>query len=616
MKQHFRNDLNGLRGIAIVAVLLFHAFPYFRLTNGGFIGVDIFFVLSGYLITKPIIKKKCFNLQDFISFAGKRIKRILPGLSLVFLFLLVFGLLVYDKDEFNNLLREILYSGMFYTNHLYLNESSYFDPSSYSHNLLHTWSLAIEAQFYVVFPCILFIFRSKSKSFYVFLFIFFLSFIICLTTIGTNAKFYSLSTRIWEPAAGVICAYLESYWFKTKLPPKTLRFATPYLGLLMIIFGGLYNSEVNSPGLNTLLPVIGTCLIILGSQRTKVTTLILQNKLLNYFGDISYSLYLWHWILLSITFLLIGHSSPFFKILMLFIAVLISSASTFLYENPIRKSNNWRRIIFFFLFVLLITQILILSPIEDSKVASNKKDVRSGSIEHSDFYTYIDQFSHCLPNNLYTKSEKFGNKHRCYQSFDGDQDVAIIGDSHGEHLFPGLAKEFPDKNFVYYLTNRNFALTDQQNSEIAGVVIKNPSIKYVIINSYWDASKINIRSLREFISQFTEAGKKVYLFSDVPDFNFDGKNCKFNRTFLNLNLCSQNLAVSSQLNRKLLKESALLNKNAYFVDSFRYFCNTFDNKCFMNKGNLVLYRDYNHLNIEGSIYLAHEMRNNFILKFG
>ena len=261
-KPDFRKDLNGLRGIAIIIVLFFHAFPYHRYTNGGFIGVDVFFVLSGYLITKPLLSEKLFNLEDYKSFIGKRVKRIIPALSLVLLFLLMFGFFAYDKNEYKILLREIFYSGTFLTNYLHIDKSSYFDPSSYSYNLLHTWSLSIEAQFYFIFPLVLFLLRNRFKSLIVFFIAFCLSFFVCIFTVEYNSRFYGFSSRVWEILAGVLCAYLERYFLKSKLSENLIRAVLPYFGLVLIIFGGLFNSQNNSPGWNSLLPVLGTSFVI------------------------------------------------------------------------------------------------------------------------------------------------------------------------------------------------------------------------------------------------------------------------------------------------------------------------------------------------------------------
>jgi hypothetical protein len=264
----------------------------------------------------------------------------------------------------------------------------------------------------------------------------------------------------------------------------------------------------------------------------------------------------------------------------------------------------------------MITQLFTQTSFIDNKVSLNKKDIRTGYIDHADFYKYLNKFPKCLPNELYLKSESFGNQHRCYQSSEGEQDVAIIGDSHGEHIFPGLAQVFPNKNFVYYLTNRNLALTNKQNNEVANTIISNSSIKYVVINSYWNASKIDVISLKKFIKKFTQADKIVYLLNDVPDFNFDVKNCKYIRTFLNINSCSGDFLDNWKLNKELLQSAAMHNNKATFIDTLSYFCNSSNDKCLMNKDNLVLYRDYNHLNVEGSIYLVSELQTSSILSFG
>lgn len=622
LKTGFRTDLGGLRGIAIISVLLFHYFPYSRLTRGGFIGVDIFFVLSGFLITQSILAKPTFGKKEFVLFIDKRIKRLFPALAFAMWILTSLGFLLYQKDEYRQLATEIISSSFFVTNWLHLKEASYFDPSIYASTLLHTWSLAIEGQFYIALPLLLLVFRKKIVQLLLLSSIFLFSyFILIIIPLSQNMKFYGTPTRLWELLGGVIAAYSQYYLLSLRDDTKFNYFYSranrlfPLLGIVLIGTGFLLiNSESNFPGFLSLYPFFGSLFIILGPTKGVISRYLLNNRFLIFFGEISYSLYLWHWILLSSAYILVGYvATLYLKIFLILLSILLATISTFLIEKPILKASkkyNFVSILsFFFLPVFFFSMLFVVPSIEESRKASEIKQNYYGQIGHQKFYDYLKiNFPHCLPKPLYKAAPKYLDEFRCYQSNQKNHDVALIGDSHAEHIFPGLSFEFPDINFVYYLTNSNYSMKDPLNAEVAKTVLEDSNIKTIILNSWWFANKIDPTELERFIAIFTNADKKVFIFNDVPDFYFDPKACNFTRPYLDFKLCSQSLPKDYVTKTKLLRSAVDNRKNSFFIDSFGFFCDFENRKCSMNGSEAIFYRDYNHLNIEGSLYFARSIR--------
>jgi peptidoglycan/LPS O-acetylase OafA/YrhL len=614
----FRQDLVGLRGLAILSVLLFHYFPFHRLTSGGFIGVDIFFVLSGFVITKSILSKPFFGKREFLSFIAKRIKRLFPALISILLFLLTWGFLLYRENEYQSLLNEIKTTSVFLSNWSHVKKASYFDPSIYSDSLLHTWSLAIEGQFYFALPIIILCIRKKNIQLIILSVIFFISFSsLVFFSLSQNMKFYGTSTRVWELLAGVIAAYAQYFYSpslgRLSLRPLLQRFynASPVLGISLIATGLLLiDSSSDFPGLLTLFPVCGTLLIILSNTKSIVSRYFFNNRLLLFFGEISYSLYLWHWILLSSVFILLGHiPGLYLKIFLILLAIMISSISTFFLEKPIIAMAKNTRITWIMIFCLLPI-FLFSSQVSSSTNIDARKAARiqqnySGDVSHKKFYTYLENsFSHCSPTSLYNSASKYSGYSRCYQGNEGIRDVALIGDSHTEHIFPGLSSKFPDLNFVYYLTNSDYSVENLENYRVSKVILEDPNIKFVVINSFWFANRINTNNLTKFIDLFTNAGKKVLVFNDVPDFNFDPMSCKFTRPYLNFKICSQKLPNDYFFKISLLKSVVDNREGSYFIDTFGSFCNLKRKSCSMINNEQILYRDYHHLNLEGSLFFA------------
>ena len=303
----YRPDIDGLRAIAVLAVVAFHAFP--NSIKGGFIGVDIFFVISGYLITKNIFENLNSNTLSFISFYERRIRRIFPALIFVLTACLLFGWFILVADEYNLLGKHIAAGTSFISNFVFWKEAGYFDHSSDKKPLLHLWSLGIEEQFYILWPLFIWFLWKKGFNLLVITFLIaIISFYINVNWIKSDAvaAFYSPQTRFWELLSGSLLAWVVVYkkgssiYFINKIGGKTLLNILSILGLILLIYGiSRINKDSSFPGAWALIPVIGSVMLIVAGPTSLVNRVLLSNKIMVWIGIISFPLYLWHWPIIS-----------------------------------------------------------------------------------------------------------------------------------------------------------------------------------------------------------------------------------------------------------------------------------------------------------------------------
>lgn len=325
----YRADIDGLRAIAVVSVVLFHAFPT-RLP-GGFIGVDIFFVISGYLISRIIFEGLDKNAFSFLEFYARRIKRIFPALFMVLAPVFAAGWMILLAGEYRQLGKHIAAGAGFVSNIVFWNEAGYFDNSADTKPLLHLWSLGIEEQFYIFWPfCVWLVRKRNFNVFTLTVVVAAVSFILNVRQVhgDATAAFYSPQTRFWELLCGSMLAWLTLYkpavfsaarsgidvWLDRaiyhetpKNPGKASGDVLSLIGLAALIYGlWKIDPQFSFPGKWALLPVGGAVLIIAAGSDAWVNRTILSNRIVVWFGLISFPLYLWHWPLLSFSRIIEG----------------------------------------------------------------------------------------------------------------------------------------------------------------------------------------------------------------------------------------------------------------------------------------------------------------------
>jgi peptidoglycan/LPS O-acetylase OafA/YrhL len=373
----YRPDIDGLRAIAVLSVVAFHAFP--AQIEGGFIGVDVFFVISGFLISTIIFESLEKGSFSFIEFYSRRIRRIFPALLLVLIACLIFGWFSLLPEELNQLGRHVTAGAVFVSNLILWSETGYFDNSAETKPLLHLWSLGIEEQFYIFWPFLLWAAWKNKINFFLITFLLLIaSFSLSIWLIHTNPveTFYSPLTRFWELLCGALLALYtirkantsSSNQFFFSLKKLTTDHSQKYSNFLspsMISFIGfglltagfyLIDKNMKFPGYWALFPVLGSILIILSGPKAWLNRKVLSNKFLVWLGLISFPLYLWHWPLLSFGRIIYFDEPPLkYRYLAIFLSVFLAWLTMKFVERPLRFSTPKSSLRVFSLSSLLLT---------------------------------------------------------------------------------------------------------------------------------------------------------------------------------------------------------------------------------------------------------------------
>jgi peptidoglycan/LPS O-acetylase OafA/YrhL len=290
-----RRDIDGLRALAVIPVVLFHF--GFSTFSGGFVGVDVFFVISGFLITGILFREISAQRFSFVDFWARRARRIIPALSVVLVATLALGWLLLTAKDFSELGRTVRYQALFISNILFMRQDGYFEPASDLKPLLHTWSLAVEEQYYIFFPLLMVVLMRYVRHWR------WVLFAVLLVSFGLNVAyidrkpdfvFFSLPTRAWELLCGAMLAVLPASKQVVRPWLYQLAGAAGLAAVLVAVF--TFDEATRFPGWAALLPVLGTtALIWSGAQGSTWVAQVLSTKALVWIGLLSYSFYLWHW---------------------------------------------------------------------------------------------------------------------------------------------------------------------------------------------------------------------------------------------------------------------------------------------------------------------------------
>jgi peptidoglycan/LPS O-acetylase OafA/YrhL len=639
----YRSDIDGLRTIAVVLVILNHIGIGFF--SGGFVGVDVFFVISGFLITAiiyPLIAVKKFSFKWFIS---RRIKRLMPVLFFVLFVSLVFFssfMLPQDLVQFyQSILWIIFYGGNFF---FWREYGGYFDGGSSEVPLLHTWSLAIEEQYYFIWPIILIIaFKFLHKK-HMLIF----SFILCLITIylselGTEltigAAYYLLPTRFFELLVG---SCLAIAWTNLPTMNRVAQHCISLTGLFLILYSAIFLNEHSSfPGYNALYPVIGTAMLIYTSQG--VVNKFLATKPFVFTGNISYSLYLWHWPIIvyfnykSIT--LSANIQVFIVILTYLLAVL----SWKYIEQPIRhsKSNSFGKVIkqFYFIPTIIFMALITIGIYKDG--FKDRFDVSTLKMEAA-----VNSHANKLRGSCHSSFRQVDAEPSSDCEFGKTENYSstafLFGDSHANHLVPfidELAKSADSHVQDYTLDqclpvaglewggNSYKAKQCKQRNDKAIKHIKEHKFDFVILGASWPSvatRRVFIEGIRaksteveqEFVNRFTSSiaaivstGAIPIVINNTPTLGGKSPKCPIKKSLFDDNLnCSiekaQNKFIDKVLNGLSVKYPQLVSINLNDL-----MCN--DEGCSMSLNNIPLYRDDDHLNVMG----ARELSSQYLLTY-
>jgi len=638
----YRKDIDGLRAIAVLAVLLYHFFP--NVLPSGFVGVDVFFVISGFLISRILIDGMDSGEFRFLDFYARRIRRIFPALVVVLLTTLLVGWFVLMPDEYAAAGKQIAGGAGFIANFVFWSESGYFDQAAASKPLLHLWSLGIEEQFYILYPLMIWLIwtlRVNRLASLLLMFITSVFYSMYLTVYDPTASFYSPASRAWELLAGALAAALLArrrlnnetsvietvgiekktrsiYFFQT----SSASDCCSLIGLGILMAGLLFVPKAQGfPGFGAMVPVVGTALLVVSGPNAFINRTLLSWRPVVLVGLISYPLYLWHWLVLVIPTVVVGEElSAMTKFTLIIGAFCLAIATYTLIELPLKKNKNPSRITAFLLFFTIgvggAGYLAFKFDGFESREAKLVQEIYTGDVGHDKFHAILNEdYVPCTPKHIFDAALVWKGTTRCHQSKkDVPIEIALIGDSHAEHLFIGLSKRL-DRNSVYYIRNAIPIVSNPQFKDIFSYVLTEDSIETVILSAYWFFRLREVPDSSTFedefamtISELAAKKKRVWVLEDTPTFSFDPEVCKFKRKFRQAVRCNDESKWHAQRNNYYMPAMRRVSSNfnnVFVVPTFDIMCS--DSICSMEKNEQLLYRDRSHLNVNGSNYVIESL---------
>ncbi len=449
-KSAYRAEIDGLRAFAVVSVVIFHAFP--SILKGGFIGVDVFFVISGFLISSHIYSSLDQGVFSFRDFFGRRIRRIFPALVIVMGCALAFGWISMLADEYRQLGKHVAAGAAFVVNFIFVDESGYFDSEAEAKPMLHLWSLAVEEQFYILWPIVLWLaWKNKANKLVFILLLLVLSFILNLKFVESKPieAFFWPVGRLWELITGAILAYLIHY--KSEALQNIRSSFNAYLstlidrvskdnrsinvddllsliGILILAFGVIYiEKDFEFPGGWALVPVLGSALIILAGSGAWINRYIMMNPLVVRVGLISYPLYLWHWPILSFIYIARGGSHNVNTSIFAVLVSLILANFTYQFvEKPFRFGRfKTAKTVFLVISLCIVGSLGYLIYKVDGKTVWNEKADHINKARNEWSY----------PDGLI--KAKIGDAD-VFKTSEASPNIIFLGDSHIEQYSPRI----------------------------------------------------------------------------------------------------------------------------------------------------------------------------------
>jgi len=628
MRSTYRTDIEALRGVSVILVILYH-FKFGILNNeiikGGFLGVDIFFVISGYIITKIIIESKIKNFS-LLGFYSKRIKRIIPLFSIVLIFSIIILPFIFDNFLINENINSIIAAASGASNFYFWIKSTLYGFAEKNNIInLHFWSLSIEIQFYILFPILFILFKNNKKILVSSLFIFFIIsyiFICKIHEVHNFFNFYNSLSRVFEFTFGsLIFFYSNTIKLKIKKNFYSYFYLTGIFFLLFYIY--TFNDEGRHPNPYSIILLISLALIIIFNNDNEYPKI---KKYLGFLGKISYSLYLWHFLILILGSSYFEEYTDLLKALSVIICFLISFITYLFIEKKFREIHVGHSLsIFFLLILLLIISKQFFKP--EYKLKIYNTDNYFLGFESSSYLRNKNKFSLRKSKNIFSFKNDSKNYSPQFDNKNNKLKVFIVGDSHSKDLFNIFITNkdrYQDMEFARYGIN----LKDLKNYRKDVFVNSHNFINadYILFSQRYVETDLNY--IKDLIDLSKKNQKKLILFLKRPEFT---GNDKKNKTVIDKFYLENNKEVNKEIMDKFLFQN--LNKNKFkeinnqikllygailpLYDLYSLICNEDKKKCHSvnNSGNKIFY-DYGHLTIDGSRFIGGMLyKSNFVGEF-
>ena len=629
----FRKDINGLRAIAVLSVFFYHA--EIEIFKGGWLGVDVFFVISGYLISNIIISELNEGTFSFKNFYIRRVRRILPALFSTLLLTIPFAYFLLTPKAMEEYIDSLIASVFFYANYHFMNVDFYIAESAQFMPLLHTWSLAIEEQYYILFPLVAFFVYKYFKKYFTFVIGFVTLGSIYLNTIYQSSdKFYRLEFRIWELLLGVLVMIISNN-FKIKHLEK--------IGFPLMLFPIFYFGDAR--WINDIEPKLialtGISLIIFSNTQSSILSKVLSFKIIYIIGLSSYSIYLLHQPLFAFYKIVLNKDvvfSMYFEDIPNSIDILNFQANNYLYENQylflflliimtlligvysykyielkLKKLNYISTI---FGIILLIGAYLLLNPITHFENMTKNLNLTE---EH-----FADNYS-CLGTTFYDPITDLGN---CFIENNSSQNLIILGDSSSVALVKSINEnnKFTDFNKLFLtLSYKDFFVENFENCdncifdwieerENVYIIVSVELHRFLEEEGIYPRDGYSGQDLSVFNSNFiklSKISKQIVFIEPFPTIlktkpkpiDYLSQHPEVEEIYIKQSDWVDNTKKTQQI----LTSLSDTNENLLILKTKDLFCVNELNKCFIYKNNKLLYIDQHHLSLDGASLITNKL---------
>ena len=584
----YRSEIDGLRSIAVVPVILFHA--GFELFSGGFVGVDVFFVISGYLITVILIEDLENKRFSIIGFYERRARRLLPALFFVMVISIPFAWMWMLPDPLENFGQSLVSTSLFSNNILLiLTSADYWEIKATYKPLLHTWSLAVEEQYYIIFPIFLLITWSLGRKKVLWLIFIIAAISLILSEYGwrkdINSNFYSTPSRAWELLAGSIGAFFVYY----KGVQKNNLFAL--LGITAIILSiFVYDEKTPFPSLYTLVPVFGSLLLVLYAEKNTFVAKILSTKLFVGIGLISYSLYLWHQPVLAFARIYQQESLTYFDSYIIVLLTFFLAIFTWKFvELPFRNKANYSSSRIFGLSILMIIILSLIGLYLDRSNGAPQRIFTDGEYQRSSHEVKITQLKRTTFDQV-VKSDS------------SNTGIYIMGDSFAQDVAYLLS--YHDPKIKFTLLESKSAKQTICDSELISKIeaLKGSSILFAYDEGF------NVPCIEDVINSAKKKNIKI-IFIGTKHFGINMNWLARKKLNERSSLCQS--PAFEKINIDLRDSNSIPQENYFsFLKTFS------DNNCFpiTNSKGELLSSDRQHFTIAGVEYFSNQFFLNTNIK--